>query len=106
MAISTNTFTINANYAKADIITQLESAFTWLGWHDVCNHTGIITGFVDKGMYQDDPCQSTSWLTYDDAEQYTSSGVGTDASFSIQRLNGNPYYVYVNRSGYGYTNGE
>ena len=106
MAISTNTFTINANYAKADIITQLESAFTWLGWHDVCNHTGIVTGMVDKGMYQDDPCQSTSWLSYDDAEQYTSSGVGTDASFSMQRLNGNPYYVYVNRSGYGYTNGE
>ena len=106
MAISTNTFTINANYAKADIITQLESAFTWLGWHDVCNHTGIITGLVDKGMYQDDECHGSGWAEWADAEQTTTSGVGTDASFFIARQNGWPYYVYVNRPGYGYTDGE
>ena len=52
MAISTNTFTINASYSKGDMITQLESAYTWLEWHDECNHTGIITGMVDRGLYQ------------------------------------------------------
>ncbi len=106
MAISTNTFTIPASYTKANIITQLEDAFTWLGWHDECNHTGIITGLVDRGMYQDDPLTSTSWDSFYDAEQYTSSGVGTDASFYMTRYYGNPNTVYVNRSGYGYTNGE
>ena len=107
MAISTNTFTINASYSKGDMITQLESAFTWLGWHDECNHTGIITGLVDRGMYQQDP-HHTSWsyIQWHDAEQYTSSGVGTDASFYMQRYYGNPQTVYVNRAGYGYTNGE
>ena len=82
MAISTNTFTINASYSKGDMITQLESAYTWLGWHDECNHTGIITGLVDRGMYQQDPhLASTYSASFYDAEQYTSSGVGTDASF-------------------------
>ena len=51
MAISTNTFTINAGYAKSDLLIQLESSFTWLGWHDKCDHTGIVTGIVEKGMY-------------------------------------------------------
>jgi len=89
------------------MITQLESAYTWLGWHDECNHTGIITGLVDRGMYQQDP-HHTSWsyIQWYDGEQYTTSGVGTDASFYMQRYYGNPHTVYVNRAGYGYTNGE
>ena len=106
MAISTNTFTIGASYSRADMITQLESAFTWLDWHDVCNHTGIITGCVDRGMYQDDPLSATTYEYFYDAEQYTSSGVGTDASFFMYRYYGNPNSVYVDRPGYGYTNGE
>ena len=107
MAISTNTFTINASYSQGDMITQLESAFTWLGWHDQCNHTGIVTGVVDFGMYQLDPHHSSDYnSTWADAEQYTSSGVGTDASFLMRRYYGNPTTVYVNRTGYGYTNGE
>ena len=107
MAISTNTFTINASYSQGDMITQLESAFTWLGWHDQCNHTGIVTGVVDFGMYQLDPHHTSDYnSTWADAEQYTSSGVGTDASFLMRRYYGNPTTVYVNRAGYGYTNGE
>ena len=79
MAISTNTFTINASYTKGDMITQLESAYTWLDWHDECNHTGIITGLVDRGMYQQDP-HNTSWsyISWNDAEQNSTSGVGTE----------------------------
>ena len=105
MAISTNTFTINAGYAKSDLLTQLETAFTWLGWHDKCDHTGIVTGIVDLGMYQDDPLMD-GWTHYKHAVQYTSSGVGTDASFWVQRNSGNPYSVHVNQCGYGYTHGE
>jgi hypothetical protein len=104
MAISTNTFTINAGYAKSDLLIQLESSFTWLGWHDKCDHTGIVTGIVEKGMYQLDPLATNNYFY--EAEQYTSSGVGTDASFYMRRSGGYPYTVYVNRPGYGYTNGE
>lgn len=104
MAISTNTFTINAGYAKSDLLIQLESSFTWLGWHDKCDHTGIVTGIVERGMYQTDPLAISNYFY--EAEQYTSSGVGTNASFYMRRVSGNPYTVYVNRPGYGYTNGE
>ena len=85
MAISTNTFTINANYTKGDMINQLEDAFTWLGWHDKCDHTGIVTGLVDYGIYQDDSDDTNGGLITNiimSAEQYTSSGIGTGAHSS------------------------
>ena len=109
MAISTNTFTINANYTKADMINQLEDAFTWLGWHDKCDHTGLVTGFVDYGMYQDDVPNNTSgtqYVYYYSAEQTSTTGVGTGASFYMRRYYGNPQVTYVNKPGIGYTNGE
>ena len=107
MAISTNTFSLSASYTKQDMINQLEDAFTWLGWHDKCAHTGLVTGLVDYGIYQDTDGGETSYTrTFHDAEQYTSSGIGTGASFTMSRYFGNPNYVYVNRPGYGYTNGE
>ncbi len=109
MAISTNTFTINANYTKADMINQLEDAFTWLGWHDKCDHTGLVTGFVDYGMYQDDVPNNTSgtqYVYYYSAEQTSTTGVGTGASFYMRRYYGNPQITYVNKPGIGYTNGE
>ena len=84
MAISTNTFTINANYTKADMINQLEDAFTWLGWHDKCDHTGLVTGCVDYGMYQDDTPSGgdpQAYAYYYSAEQTSTTGVGTGASF-------------------------
>ena len=107
MAISTNTFSLSASYTKQDMINQLEDAFTWLGWHDKCDHTGLVTGLVDYGIYQDTDGGETSYTrTFHDAEQYTSSGIGTGASFTMSRYFGNPNTVYVNRPGYGYTNGE
>tara|TARA_B100001250_G_scaffold114857_1_gene97293 strand:+ start:847 stop:2319 length:1473 start_codon:yes stop_codon:yes gene_type:complete len=103
MAISTNTFTINAGYAKSDLVLQMESALSWLGWHDKCDHTGIVTGIVNLGQYQADPLVNTGY--YYDGRQYTSSGVGTDASFYMIRY-GSPSTVYIGSPGYGYTNGE
>tara|TARA_B100001093_G_scaffold318371_1_gene303711 strand:+ start:28 stop:1506 length:1479 start_codon:yes stop_codon:yes gene_type:complete len=107
MAISTNTFTINSSYTKQDMITQIESAFTWLGWHDKCDHTGIVTGLVDYGMYQDDdPNDNNYYSYYYSAEQTSTTGVGTGASFYIRRYYGNINWVMANKPGYGYTNGE
>ena len=107
MAISTNTFTLNASYTKQQVITQLEDAFTWLGWHDKCDHTGIVTGLVDYGMYQDDdPNNNNFYAYYYSAEQTSTTGVGTGASFYVRRYYGNVNYVLVNKPGVGYTNGE
>ena len=107
MAISTNTFTINSGYTKQQMITQIESAFTWLGWHDKCDHTGIVTGLVDYGMYQDDdPGDTAFYAHYYSAEQTSTTGVGTGASFYMRRYYGNPNSVYVNKPGIGYTDGE
>ena len=109
MAISTNTFSLSASYTKQDMINQLEDAFTWLGWHDKCDHTGLVTGFVDYGMYQDDVPNNTSgtqYVYYYSAEQTSTTGVGTGASFYMRRYYGNPQITYVNKPGIGYTNGE
>ena len=32
MAITTNTFKVNAGWAATDVITQMEQAMTYLGW--------------------------------------------------------------------------
>ena len=107
MAISTNTFTLNSSYTKQEMITQIESAFTWLGWHDKCDHTGIVTGLVDYGMYQDDdPNDNNYYSHYYSAEQTSTTGVGTGASFYVRRYYGNINWVFANKPGYGYTNGE
>ena len=109
MAISTNTFSLSASYTKQDMINQLEDAFTWLGWHDKCDHTGLVTGVVDYGMYQDDVPNNTSgtqYVYYYSAEQTSTTGVGTGASFYMRRYYGNPQITYVNKPGIGYTNGE
>ena len=109
MAISTNTFTLNANYTKAAMINQLEDAFTWLGWHDKCDHTGLVTGTVDYGMYQDDSPSGgdpNAYAYYYSAEQTSTTGVGTGASFYLRRYYGNPHAIYVNKPGIGYTDGE
>ena len=101
MAITTNTFTINAGFARSDVLTQLESALTWLGWHG-STHTGIVTGISDYsggGTVGSAP-------TYQDVRQLSTSGVGTDISFYITRSGGNINRVMVNRPGYGYTDGE
>lgn len=102
MAITTNTFTINAGFAKSAVLTQLEDAFTWLGWHG-STHTGIATGIV---VYSGGGTVGSSGDTYPDVRQTSTSGVGTDISFYITRSSGNINRVMVNRPGYGYTDGE
>ena len=41
MAITTETFKINAGWGKTDIIQQMDDAIGWLGWHG-----GEKSGFV------------------------------------------------------------
>ena len=101
MAITTSTFTVNAGWAKSDVITQMETAMTSLGWNDG-TQTGQIIGlgtFIGGGTKE-------VAETYYDIRQKSTSGVGTDASFYVYRDTSNVRYVLVNRPGYGYTGGE
>ena len=120
MAITTTTVQVAGgaiNWLPSDVIVGIESAFTWLGWHSP-QVTGIVTGisavsgggtitgsaytYENNGYYQS--------FYYSDVPQSSSSGIGTGASFSIQRYNGAASWannsIYVNRPGYGYTTGE
>ena len=101
MAITTSTFTVNAGWAKSDVITQMETAMTSLGWNDG-TQTGQIIGL---GTFFGGGTKAVA-ETYYDIRQKSTSGVGTDASFYVYRDTTNVRYVLINRPGYGYTGGE
>jgi hypothetical protein len=107
MAITTAVYKKNINnvgvWSGADVIDQLEEAFTGLGWNSQDDQGGYIVGI-------------TTWLgggtnvnvTYKsfDVEGYH-SGVGTGAIFTCYRNSGGTIsQIGVNHSGYGYTGGE
>jgi hypothetical protein len=102
MAITIQTFTKAVGWAKTDVIDQLESAFSSLGWHGGAI-SGIVTGIVGVqtgGNYG--PGVSTY---HSNVFQTSTSGIGTGASFNIYR-SGTIQSIYVNRPGVGYTDGE
>ena len=101
MAITTSTFTVNAGWAKSDVITQMETAMTSLGWNDG-TQTGQIIGL---GTFFGGGTKAVAEIYYD-IRQKSTSGVGTDASFYVYRDTSNVRYVLINRPGYGYTGGE
>jgi len=101
MAITTSTFTVNAGWAKSDVITQMETAMTSLGWNDG-TQTGQVIGL---GTFFGGGNKAVA-ETYYDIRQKSTSGVGTDASFYVYRDTSNVRYILVNRPGYGYTGGE
>ena len=102
MAITTTTISKAAGWARTDIIYQLEEAFTWLGWHG-STRTGIVTGI---SAYSGGGTVGTSGTDYYDVFPATTTGIGTGASFRVDRSSGSIIGVYVNRPGYGYTDGE
>ena len=104
MAITTATFTKAVGWANTDVIAQLDSAFSSLGWHGGAI-SGIVTGIVGVqtgGNYG--PGVSTY---HTNVFQTSTSGIGTGASFNIYRpSSGLITQIYVNRPGVGYTDGE
>lgn len=102
MAITTTTIRKAAGWARTDVIYQLEEAFTWLGWHGE-TQTGIVTGI---SAYVGGGTVGTSATDYYDVFPVTTTGIGTGASFRVDRNGGSVTAVYVNRPGVGYTNGE
>ena len=102
MAITTTTISKNAGWARTDVIDSLEQAFTWLGWHGG-TQTGIVTGI---SAYSGGGTVGSSSTDYFDVFQTSTTGIGTGASFYVDRNGGTVYQVFVNRPGVGYTNGE
>ena len=121
MAITTTTIQVAAGttqWLPSDVIVGIESAFTWLGWHNGTSVTGIVTGIsavsgggtITGSAYSYENNGNGQSFYYSDVPQSSSSGIGTGATFSIRRVNGAASWasnqIYVNRPGYGYTTGE
>lgn len=101
MAITTTTISRAAGWARTDVIDQIEEAHTWLGWHGE-THSGIVTGFTYSGGGD-----INASATYSEVYPSATSGIGTGASFYVVRSSGGTISeLYVNRPGYGYTEGE
>ena len=101
MAITTETFKVNAGWAATDVITQMEQAMTYLGWQggEVSGYIvglGTITGGGDTN--------AADW--YEDVRPKTTTGVGTQASFTVYRDTYGVRKVLIDRPGVGYTSGE
>ena len=101
MAITTETFKLNAGWSKVGIITQMEDAFTYLGWN-AGYETGQVVGLSSFWGGGD----TNSSDTYHQVFQKSTSGIGTGASFWVYRDTLGVRYVVINRPGVGYTSGE
>lgn len=102
MAVSISTITKTVGWARTDVILALEEAFAFTEFHGN-TRTGIVT-FIDS--YSGGGNISGSSDAYEDVFPSTTTGIGTGASFRVTRNSGLVNAIYVNRPGYGYTDGE
>ena len=104
MAITTTTISLASGYGRTDVIQQLEQGFAYMQWHQA-TASGIVTGITTYSGGGDIGSATTS---YTDVRPESSTGIGTGASFYIDRASDGtiPGYVLVNRPGMGYTAGE
>jgi hypothetical protein len=119
MAITTNTVSIAGTWTKVNLLEQLGEGLEWLGWHSIAgggsSETGKVCGFQTfyggGSLANADPKQPE----YQDVFPIATTGIGTGASFLVQRCpldgdNGSGVRVVdaimANRPGYGYTGGE
>ena len=104
MAITTTTISLASGYGRTDVIQQLEEGFAFMQWHQA-TASGIVTGITTYSGGGDIGSATTS---YYDCRQESTTGIGTGASFYIDRASDGtiPGYVLVNRPGMGYTAGE
>ena len=101
MAITTSTFKVNAGWATTDVITQMEQAMTHLQWQG-----GEISGYIVGlgSMIGGGDVNAAAW--YEDVSPKSTTGVGTQASFTVYRDIEGVRKVLITRPGLGYTSGE
>lgn len=102
MAITTTTITKSTGWARTDVIDILEEAFTWLELHGT-QISGLVTSI---SAYSGGGTVGSAGTDYYDVPVATTSGIGTGATFEVYRSGGTVNTIYVNRPGYGYTDGE
>lgn len=103
MAISTNTFTISAGFARSDCILQLEEALSWAGLHGE-SVSGIVTGIsVYSGGGSGD---SNDYYDVKPSASSRTVGIASTCSFRVDRSGGSVSKIYVNRPGSGYQDGD
>ena len=105
MAITTYRNTLNTGYASTAVILQLESAFDWLGWHGG-TVSGICTGVDSFSGWSQVGSSSTDFHDVRPKTSTRTTGIGSTASFYVDRSGGNVNKVYVNRGGAGYQDGD
>ena len=101
MAITTETFKVNAGWAATDVITQMEQAMTSLGWQG-----GEITGYVVGLGTITGGGDTNAADYYQDVSPKSTTGVGTEATFTVYRDTVGVRHVWITRPGMGYTSGE
>lgn len=106
MAITTTTIGINTSnvgtWTYGEVITQFEKAFEWLGWHGE-TRSGLCVGI---STFSGGGTVSGNSEAFEDVYPISTSGIGTGASFYVERSSGPITEIHVNRPGYGYTGGE
>lgn len=101
MAITTETFKVNAGWASTDVITQMEQAMTYLDWQG-----SEISGYVVGLGTMIGGGDTNASDFYEDVSPKSTSGVGTQATFTVYRDTAAVRRVWVTRPGVGYTSGE
>ena len=105
MAITTYRQTAAPGWATTSVIYQLESAFAQLGWHGG-TVTGIVTGITGFSGQSQVGTIGTDFSDIRPKSGGTNIGAGDTCSFQIEMSNGGVSYMYVNRGGHGYSNGD
>ena len=119
MAITTNTVSIAGTWTRVNLLEQLGEGLEWLGWHSIAgsgsSEIGKVCGFQTFYGGGSLPNADPKQPEYQDVFPVATTGIGTGASFLVQRCpldNDNASGVrvidaiMVNRPGYGYTGGE
>ena len=91
MAITTTTISLASGYGRTDVIQQLEQGFAYLQWHQA-TASGIVTGITTYSGGGDIGSATTS---YYDCRQTSTTGIGTGASFYIDRASDGTIPGYV-----------
>ena len=105
MAITTYRVSKAAGWSPTDVITQLEEAFTLLGFH-AGTVSGIVTGITGYSGQSTIGSAYTNFYDVRPKSGGTSIGVGDTCSFYVDINNGSVDNVYVNRPGAGYADGD
>jgi hypothetical protein len=102
MAISISTYTLPVGFSRADVLTKLETVFADLGFH-----APAISGLVSslQGTVGGGGVGSVNTY-YSSIQPKSTSGTGKNATFDIERSNGNIYRVRVCCPGQDYKTGD